>query len=113
MTVISKFQGYSSALMVALLAVSGTAVAEDLVFTLTNASSVTLTEFYASPINVAHWENDILGSDVLFSGESTEITIGDGRTQCEYDFRFVTDQGVVVERAAVNICELGSYTLYD
>ena len=39
--------------------------------------------------------------------------IGDGREQCEYDLRFVFDDGDVVDRGGVNLCETGSYTLTD
>jgi hypothetical protein len=102
---------FSAALAVALI--SAPAQAEDLTFTLTNNSSFVVVEFYASPSDVGDWEEDILGTGVLGSGENTEITIGDGRTQCEYDLRFVFDDGDVVDRGGVNLCDTGSYTLTD
>ena len=95
------------------LAAVGTAAAQDLQFKLNNESSFVVVEFYASPSDVGDWEEDILGVDVLGSGESANITIADARTQCEYDLRFVFDDGDVVERAAVDLCETGSYTLTD
>lgn len=97
----------------AALIFSAPAVAEDLVFKLKNKSSYDVTEFYASPANVGDWEEDILGQDILSSGDSLQITIGDGRSQCEYDLRFVFEDGEVVERANVDLCETGSYTLTD
>jgi hypothetical protein len=87
--------------------------AEDLEFSLHNESSYAVVEFYASPYNVAQWEDDILGLDILASGDSVNVTIGDGREQCEYDLRFVFEDGDVVERGAVDLCETGSYTLTD
>lgn len=89
------------------------AAAEDLIFMLDNQSSADATEFYASPVGVSSWEEDILGTDVLPSGEAIRITIGDGRDVCEYDLRIVFADGDVVEDAAVDLCDTGSYTLQD
>lgn len=89
------------------------AAAEDLKFTLTNNSSWVVTEFYTSPVDVDDWEEDVLGTDVLNPGDASEITIADGRTQCTYDFKFILKDGTEHTADAVNICELGSYTLHD
>lgn len=102
----------ASALVMGCLS-AGSAFAEDLYFDLVNRSSYDVIEFYASPINVHSWEEDILGRDILESGYTVEITIADGRTQCEYDLRFVFEDGDVLERAAVNLCETNRYTLTD
>ena len=97
----------------AMMAASAPAFADDLELTLSNDSSYVVVEFYASPSDVGDWEEDILGTDVLGSEESVEITIADGRTQCEYDLRFVFDDGDVLERGGVDLCETESYTLTD
>jgi len=103
----------SVSLLFALGAVSTQVAAEDLVFDFHNESSYVVMEFYAAPTEVDNWEEDILGDDVLGSGESTEITIADGREQCEYDFRIVVEGDIVVERRGIDLCELGEYTLTD
>jgi len=108
-----RFRTLSASLLFALAAVSTQVAAEDLVFDFHNESSYVVMEFYASPTDVENWEEDILGEGVLGSGESTEITIADGREQCEYDFRIVVEGDIVVERAAIDLCELGEYTLTD
>ncbi|MBD1853486.1 hypothetical protein H6F87_26590 [Cyanobacteria bacterium FACHB-502] len=82
------------------------ALAEDVQFTLNNATSYTLMEFYASPTDVENWEEDILGLDVLGSGKSIIVTIADDRTQCEYDIEGVFEDGESIEQAAVNLCDL-------
>jgi hypothetical protein len=89
------------------------AFAEDLVFMLDNTSSTGINEFYASPVEVRGWEEDILGQDVLPSGDAVRITIADGRTVCDYDLRIVFDDGEVLEDAGVNLCDTGSYTVSD
>lgn len=90
------------------------ASAESVSFTLINQTSRVLEEFYASPPNVNDWEEDILGVDVLAPGESTTITIDDGREDCLYDFKGVLGPGDGVGRgalvqSAVNVCDGGTY----
>ena len=104
---------FSVAILFALVAVSTQVAAEDLVFSFNNSSSYDVIEFYASPTDVENWEDDILGEDILPAGDSTEITIADGREQCEYDFRIVVEDDIVVERSGIDLCELGEYTLTD
>lgn len=86
------------------------ASAEDLVFMLTNETGANLIEFYASPSNVDSWEEDILGVDVLGSGESARVTIADGREQCEYDLLMKFDDNDVLEDTT-DLCDTGSYTI--
>ncbi|MGL5061224.1 MAG: hypothetical protein ACRC62_14725, partial [Microcoleus sp.] len=66
----------------------------------------------ASPPSVNDWEEDILGRDVLLSGESATITIQDGREDCLYDFKGVlgpSDDGSVgrgeLIESGVNVCD--------
>jgi hypothetical protein len=89
------------------------AFAQDLVFMLDNQSSYDIVEFYASPTNVRSWEEDILGRDVLSSGDALRITIADGRSVCEYDLLVVFHDGDQMEDAAIDLCETGSYTVED
>ncbi len=89
-------------------------VAQDIEFTLINNSSQSLHYFYTTPSNQNDWGDDLLGPDgTLEPGYQGTVYIGDGSDQCLYDFRFETAEGAVMEVAAVDICELNSYTLYD
>ena len=93
---------------------SAPAQAEAVSFTLVNGTSRTLEEFYASPPSTDDWEADILGVDVLPPGESVEITINDGREDCQYDFKGVLGAGSGVGRGAliqskVSVCDGDSY----
>lgn len=92
--------------------VAAPAMAEDLVFQFKNASSFVVTELYASPANVNEWEEDILGTDVLGSGETVRVTIRDGRRACEYDLKIVFDDGDEVTDTA-DLCETETYTVND
>jgi len=99
-------------LAAALTLIPASAFADDLVFKLENKSSYVVTELYASPSNVRSWEEDILGTDVLGSDETVNVTIADGRRTCEYDLRIVFDDGDVIEDTT-DLCETGQYTITD
>lgn len=101
----------SSALAAALALVAMPVMAADHRFTLSNETSVTLVEFYASPTSADTWEEDILGADVLGAGDAATVSIGDERG-CDYDFKAVFADGDVVTDK-VNICEIESYTLSE
>lgn len=94
------------------LMLAAPASAEDLVFDLINNSSVTLHELYVSAHDADSWEEDILGTDTLASGETASVTIADGKDTCDYDLRFVAEDGSELERN-VDLCEMTSFTLTD
>lgn len=91
------------------------AQAEDLIFTLKNGTTSVLTNFYASPVGVDKWEDDIFGRDTLGAGESMQITIADGRSVCEYDMRFEFEESSDLDTTEdkQNLCELGEYTIHE
>ncbi len=96
------------------------ALAESVSFTLINNSSRSLVRFYASPPHVEDWEDDILGTGVLAPGQSTTITIKDGREDCLYDFKGglgPSDDGSVgygeLIHSNINVCNGGSYEYTD
>jgi hypothetical protein len=94
------------------LMIAAPASAEDLVFDLINNSSVTLHELYVSAHDADTWEEDILGTDTLASGETVSVTIADGKDTCDYDLRFVAEDGSELERN-VDLCKMSSFTLTD
>ena len=90
------------------------AQAEPVTFTLTNSTNRPLEEFYASPPSENNWEEDILGVSVLQPGESTTITINDGRSDCLYDLKGFLGAGDGVGRGAliesqVHVCNGETY----
>lgn len=99
-----------------LLAFAGTASAEPVTFTLINGTGDTMTEFYASPPSTEDWEEDILGSGVLEPGEGVDITIADGREDCDYDFLAVfenEDEEWELEHNSIEICDGETYVYED
>jgi hypothetical protein len=98
----------SSALLLAGLAAP--ALAQDVQYELINDSGLTLMEFYTSPVDEGSWGDDMLGADVLAPGEAAAVNIADGNTLCDYDVRFVFEDGQELVDT-VNICDMASYTL--
>ncbi len=86
--------------------------AEDLVFTLVNDSSHSITEMYVSPVGVDQWGENILTVDAVEPGVSGDVTIADGMDVCDYDLRFVSAEGGEAEQTQ-NLCELGTFTVTD
>ena len=96
-----------------LMAFPGMALAEDLQFMLTNLSSRDLVVFQTSPSGVETWEEDVLDSAYLPSGNQVPVTIADGRDYCVYDMRFIMDDENALEHYEVDLCSMDEYTLYD
>jgi len=97
----------------ALVAVPGLAMAEDLKFSLINNSARAIKNFYTSPTDTTDWQEDVLGEDTIPSGQTDAITIADGSTQCVYDMRFVMEDGAEAIEKGIDLCKLAEYTLSD
>jgi hypothetical protein len=100
--------------MFALTAVAP-AYAEDLVFKLNNKSSGAVNELYVSPLDANTWEEDILGQDVLDSGQTATITISNADGRCQWDVRIVYDDASVTDERNIDLCTLanGTYDVTD
>ncbi|MCW1917272.1 hypothetical protein NX862_00735 [Rhodobacter sp. KR11] len=97
----------------ALIALAATPVmAEDLEFTLINNSSLKLVEMYVSPHEAEEWGENILAVPAVEPGTQGQISIADGEEVCDYDLRFVMDNGNDVS-GTQNLCELATFTLND
>lgn len=72
-----------------------------------------MTKFYTSSTGLNNWESDFLRIGLLKPGQSTNVTIPDGRKVCIYDVKAVFDDGDTLEDYKINICELGRYTFTE
>ena len=86
------------------------ALAQDVQYELVNNSGLTLMEFYTSPASEGTWGDDILGANVLATGSTGTVTIAEGQATCDYDLRFVFEDGSEMTDT-VNVCDTGSYEL--
>ena len=77
----------------------------DRFLTLVNGGDQTIMYFYASPPSAGDWEEDVLGDEVVSSGERFRINFNtDERCTCTYDTRAVlADDSEVIRK--VSVCE--------
>jgi hypothetical protein len=87
------------------------ALAQELVFTISNNGDAALVELYASPKSAGTWGADMLGGAQLASGEAAEVIIsGEASGQCDYDLRMVFADGSVLEDAS-NLCDTAAVAI--
>ena len=96
------------------LPLAGVAHADERDFTLVNSTSQVLTHVFVSPTAVDDWGDDILGRDVLGSGESvfiyfTKFTEG----ACAYDVKVLADSGAEGKLFGVDLCATDTVTFSD
>lgn len=89
------------------------ALAEAVSFELINNSSQDVWYLYVSPSHDSDWGDDLLGEDILFSGESADVVIDDGLTTCEYDLLAVSGSDDELADYGLDLCEMTSYTITD
>lgn len=109
-----KFKFAAAAAAIALTstvaAISAPAVAQDRRVVIINNTGFTMVNFYASNSSRTSWEEDILGSDVLRSGQRVRINIDDGTGACLFDFKAVFSDGDELIRQGINVCQITTYT---
>jgi hypothetical protein len=85
--------------------------AADQDFTLVNDTGVTIDKLYISPHNSDDWEEDILGTDTLSSGETLDIKFHRAEKAPEWDLRIEDKQGNSIEWENLNLLEIAKITL--
>ncbi|NJN86658.1 MAG: hypothetical protein HC881_10515 [Leptolyngbyaceae cyanobacterium SL_7_1] len=91
--------------------ITGQAIASKDNFLVQNNSGEDIVELYVSASSRASWDTNLLGGDVLASGESTPVTFGDPSPQsCLYDIMAVFSNGQTVEDYQINVCSSPGYT---
>lgn len=108
MTLRSLLTGLAAASLLAALA--GPATAQDKRVRIENKTGYVMVQFYGSNAGSDSWEEDILGSSVLRSGQSMRVNFEDGSGYCMFDFKAVFDDGDVLVREDVDVCRTGTFT---
>ena len=103
----------SSAAAALVSALSMPAQALDRHVTIVNDTSYDIVEFYGSQVDAKSWEEDILGKRILKAGASLDVNFDDGTGYCMFDFRAVFDDGDVLVRENINVCEIGTYRYHQ
>lgn len=109
-----QFHARVSAVAVALLVVATAAAqAYDRRVVVTNNTSSTINEFYASNTGTGDWQEDIFGDKALPAGNEVTVNIDDGSGYCKYDFRAVFEDGSESIKEGVNVCEVGRFSFEE
>lgn len=110
MTSIFKSALATAIFAVALISSVSSAAALDRRVRIINNTGYTIVRFYGSHRDATTWQEDILGNSVLPSGSSVTVNFDDGTGYCIFDFRAEFEDGDVLEKFGVNICEIGTFT---
>ncbi|MBZ4022565.1 hypothetical protein CKO11_08860 [Rhodobacter sp. TJ_12] len=99
-----------AAVAAVLASVAVPAAALDRRVKIVNVTGYTMVRFYGSNTGSDSWEEDILGRDVLPSGDSVIINFDDASGYCKFDFKAVFEDGDELVKEGVNVCEIGTFT---
>ena len=79
--------------------------------TVENVASQSIYYLYASPATSTTWEEDLLGSGTIPSGESKVANIDNGTNECVYDLKVVMADGKEVIQRRVNVCAVSRWVI--
>lgn len=83
----------SLALAALALTLAPAAMAQDRSVQIVNDSGFTITNFYASTVGAADWQEDVLGGQAVATGATLTVNFDDGSGDCAYAFRAVFEDG--------------------
>ncbi len=92
------------------LAIAAPVAALDRRVLIVNNSGLTIERFFGSNTGSQSWEEDILGNDVLYSGQSVVVNFNDNSGYCKFDFLAVFENGQQAIDENINICEISTFT---
>jgi len=94
--------------------IAGTVQASNLDFTLVNKTNQTIFEVHVSSSSTSDWEEDVLGTDALISGDSVDIEFERGSKGCKWDLKVTYESGKSAEWGKLDLCSISTVTLsYD
>ncbi len=93
-----------AAVVALLLPTPALAEVQDFVFI--NSTGYVVQELYVSPSRANNWEEDVLGTDTLASGQRANIRFNGDSDACLYDIKLVHDDGDSAYWTGINLCEV-------
>lgn len=88
---------------------SAAAHADQRDFTLINDSGLEIREIYVSTVQTNHWEEDVLGKNILPSGAKVDINFAsEALGSCYYDIRVITAEQEEATQGNVNLCQVST-----
>lgn len=80
-------------------------------FNLENSTGYTIEQVYVSAATTNDWEEDVLGEDVLPTGESVDITFSSAENACRFDLKVVYDDQEEAVWKGLNLCSISTVEL--
>jgi hypothetical protein len=100
-----------TALALSLAFVATAASAKDVAFTLENATSSAVTEFYLSAPSADNWEENLVASPIPAGGKApAKVT---GADSCVFDVHTVFEDGTSTEDREYDLCENPDYKIEE
>ena len=99
-------------LSVALCLTLGSAISAattDRKVTIHNDTGSTIYRFYSTNSGSKHWGNDVMGASTLPPGSAMNLNFDNKYGYCNFDFHVEFEDGSVLEKQGVNVCETGDY----
>ncbi len=84
------------------------AIAQERSVEIVNQSGFTITNFYASTLGAADWQEDVLAGQAVGSGQTAMVNFAD-TGECTYSFRAVFDDGDEAIQD-IDVCSVTSVT---
>ena len=78
-----------------------------------NATGHVVQTLNVSPTTEDEWGPDILGRDVLQTGQTAQIVFDRAESQCNYDIRVTYDDSDTSEMRNLNLCTTATVQLVD
>ena len=85
------------------------ALATDRNVTIHNDTGNTIYRFYSTNSGSSHWGSDVMGDSTLPTGNAMNLNFDNKQGYCNFDFHAEFEDGSVLEKQGVNVCEVGDY----
>lgn len=96
----------------AAVAMAPSAMAGDQDFTINNETGVEIYNVYTSPASANDWQEDVMGTDTLASGDSVEITFSPSEDAELWDLKVTDSEGNGIVWTQLNLMEISTLTLH-
>ena len=77
-------------------------------FTLVNKTGVAINELFIGPNSSDDWGDDILGTDTLASGDSTDIVFDPKTKAARWDIQLIDENGKKHTKYDINLIQVGT-----
>lgn len=81
-------------------------------FTIVNKTGVVIDQLHVSAVNVEHWGEDILGTEVMELDQEWEIKFHPEETECLWDIKITDGDGNEIQWEDVDLCVTSKIVLH-